>query len=319
MPDQLIIDSAQKMFADTCNKAVLDAAEAGEFPDPIWQAVRENGFHLVALPTSGVGLEELFAVVRVAGRHALPVPLAEALLANRWLGCESGELISIGQSAQSSAVGNEWLDVPWGRKAARVACVTPTNELYVASPTAVTEGINMAGEPRDRLVVEGAQAVPVSEPVFALLALARVAASTGALERVLELGLRYAGEREQFGRPIARFQAIQHTLAAAAAEVAAAVRATDAAVDAINGERFELEVAAAKSRVGEAAGLVVESIHQVHGAIGFTHEHELHHFTRRLWAWREEYGGEVYWQRKLGGSVAALGADAVWDFIATPE
>ncbi len=193
-----------------------------------------------------------------------------------------------------------------------------SSELFVAHPAEVTEGVNMAGEARDRVVVEAVEALPTDEPVFALLALARVAASTGALERVLELGLRYAGEREQFGRPIARFQAIQQMLAAAA-ETAAAVRATDAAIDAIGNERFELEVAAAKSRVGEATGSVVEAIHQVHGAIGFTYEHELHHFTRRLWAWREEYGGEVYWQRKLGTAIAKLGADAAWDFIATPQ
>ena len=319
MNDTLITDSARRIFADTCDKAVLDAAETGEFPNSIWQAVRENGFHLMALPNSGVGLGDLFAVLRVAGQHALPLPLAEALLANRWLGYEGDELISIGSVAPGETAGLEWTDVPWGRKAARIVGVMPTNELFVAQPSVVARGANLAGEARDRVAVDGVQALRVNEPVFALLALARVVASAGALERVFELGLRYAGEREQFGRPIARFQAIQHMLAAAAAETAAAIRATDAAIDAIDGGRFELEVAAAKSRVGEAAGLVVEAIHQVHGAIGFTYEHELHHFTRRLWAWREEYGGEVYWQRKLGENVVTLGADSVWDFIATPQ
>ncbi len=341
MADTLIIDSAQKIFADTCNKAVLDAAETGEFPESIWRAVRNNGFHQLALADSGVGLAELFAVVRVAGQQALPVPLAEALLANRWLGYEGEDLLSIGlaattnaghgtsdgdqgagrrtrgQLARSSTNGHEWTDVPWGRNAARVLGVTPANELFVAHPSAVAQGFNLAGEPRDRVAVERMEPVRMNEPAYALLALARAAASTGALEQVLEMGLRYAGEREQFGRPIARFQAIQHILAVAAAEVAAAVRATDAAVDAIHDGRFELEVAAAKSRVGEAIGTVVEAIHQVHGAIGFTYEHQLHHFTRRLWAWREEYGGEVYWQRKLGEKIAVLGADSVWDFIAT--
>ncbi len=315
MADTLIVDGAAKIFADTCNKTVLDAAERGEFQAAAWQAVRANGFHLLALRGSGANLEDLFAVLRVAGYQALPLPLAEALLANRWLGCEGDELLSIGLAAN----GGEWVEVPWGRKADRVLGVTAEGEVFAARPAAVERGVNLAGEARDTVAVRDLEPVPCDEPVYAMLALTRVAASAGALERVLDMGLRYAGEREQFGRPIARFQAVQHTLAMAAAEVAAAVRAADAAVDAIGEARFELEVAAAKSRVGEAAGIVVEAVHQVHGAMGFTHEHELHHFTRRLWAWREEFGGEVYWQARLGERIAAKGADAVWEFIATSQ
>ena len=48
-------------------------------------------------------------------------------------------------------------------------------------------------------------------------------------------------------------------------------------------------------RVGEAAGDGAAIAHQVHGAMGFTYEHSLHHFTRRLWAWREEFGNESFW------------------------
>jgi alkylation response protein AidB-like acyl-CoA dehydrogenase len=88
-------------------------------------------------------------------------------------------------------------------------------------------------------------------------------------------------------------------------------------VDALDGDRFELEVAAAKARVGEAAGVVAEIAQQVHGAMGFTHEHRLHHFSRRAWAWRDEYGNETYWQERLGRHLAALGADRLWDFLAT--
>jgi len=77
-------------------------------------------------------------------------------------------------------------------------------------------------------------------------------------------------------------------------------------------------VAAAKARVGEAAGIVAEQAHQVHGAMGYTHEHQLHHFSRRLWAWRDEFGNETYWQQRLGTHLAGLGAERVWDFLASP-
>ena len=78
---------------------------------------------------------------------------------------------------------------------------------------------------------------------------------------------------------------------------------------------FVNQVAAAKARVGEAAGVVAEIAHQIHGAFGFTYEHSLHHFTRRLWAWRDECGRESEWHERLGRSVAYGGADNVWDFI----
>jgi acyl-CoA dehydrogenase len=76
-----------------------------------------------------------------------------------------------------------------------------------------------------------------------------------------------------------------------------------------------LAVAAAKIRAGEAAGKVAEIAHQVHGAIGFTHEHSLHRLTRRLWSWRDEFGTESHWSRELGRAVMAAGVDALWPMI----
>ena len=318
--EQMLTDAAERIFRDQCDKATLDAAEGGQFPAKLWALLCENGFQLMAQPDSGAELADLFAVLRVAGRYAAPLPLAEALLANRWLGEAGGDgkadaLNTVGLVAEKGS--SRWLGVPWGRAARRIVGVADDGGVFAGTPVAVTEAVNLAGEPRDQVEVQDVQPLPCAEPAPALLALARAAQSAGALERVLELGIGYAQEREQFGRPIARFQAVQHMLAMAAAEVAAAGRATDAAVAAIGGERFVFEVAAAKSRVGEAVGLVAEAVHQVHGAMGFTYEHQLHHFTRRLWAWRDECGDEAHWQALLGRRLCALGADQVWDFLAT--
>ncbi|HJU19618.1 MAG TPA: acyl-CoA dehydrogenase family protein, partial [Stellaceae bacterium] len=70
--------------------------------------------------------------------------------------------------------------------------------------------------------------------------------------------------------------------------------------------------AAAKIRAGSAAGRVAEIAHQVHGAIGFTHEHSLHRLTRRLWSWRDEFGSESCWSLELGRRTLQAGADALW-------
>lgn len=309
---QLVLDSAEKMFADHCDKSVLDAAEAGQFPEGLWALVRENGFHLLALPGSGAELADVFALLKTAGRYALPLPLAESLLASRWLNDDGDALIGVGQLHDGQVGG-----VPWGRQVSRCVAVTSNNELMEVSGGAIRRGSNLAGESRDALVGVQSQSVDVAEPVYELMALSRVALAAGALQRVLDLSVQYATDREQFGRAISKFQAIQHTLAVVAAEVAAVVRSADAAVEAIGDPEFALEVAAAKARTGEAIGIVAEAVHQVHGAMGFTYEHELHHFTRRLWAWREEYGNEVYWQARLGRHICTVGADNVWDFLAT--
>jgi len=95
-----------------------------------------------------------------------------------------------------------------------------------------------------------------------------------------------------------------HTAAAGIA-AANAFRAADRG-DAV------FEIAVAKTRTGEAAGLGAGIAHQCHGAIGFTYEHLLHFATRRLWSWRAEFGAENYWAAELGRGVARSGADALW-------
>jgi acyl-CoA dehydrogenase len=139
---------------------------------------------------------------------------------------------------------------------------------------------------------------------------------SGALEKILEQSVQYALDRVQFGRPIAKFQAVQHNLATLAGEVAAASAAADAAAEACARPDIAIgEIAIAKVRAGEAAGTGAAIAHQVHGAMGFTYEHSLHHATRRLWSWREEFGNEAVWAARLGRMVAEHGADGLWPFI----
>jgi alkylation response protein AidB-like acyl-CoA dehydrogenase len=150
---------------------------------------------------------------------------------------------------------------------------------------------------------------------------ARAVQSAGALETLLELALRYAGERVAFERPIGRFQAVQHNLARLAGEASAALAASGSAADAVErAERFDegvfLEAAAAKIRCAEAAHEGAAIAHQVFGALGYSQEHILHRFTLRLLAWREDFGNESLWAAELGRRVAAGGADELWPLVA---
>ena len=310
---QLILDTAEKMFADGVDKQTQDAAERGEFQQSLWQTIVSNGFHQLGSEGSGTDAGDLFAFLQVCGSHGVPLPLADTLLVNRWCGADDG-VASVGVqdgTAISRAV--------WGRAAQRVVAVSDGSSevVVVANPSVTAQSINLAGEPVDDIELKDGQTVETNTDPFAEMALAQTNLIAGSLATQLDLGILFATERSQFGRSISKFQAIQHSLAVVAAEVAASKRAADAAVDAIGTDRFRSEVAASKSRVGEAVGVVAEQVHQIHGAMGFTHEHRLHHFSRRSWAWRDAWGNEFYWQQQLGNALCANGADSAWDFIAT--
>jgi acyl-CoA dehydrogenase len=71
-------------------------------------------------------------------------------------------------------------------------------------------------------------------------------------------------------------------------------------------------IMAAKTQAGEAAHKICAIAHQSMGAMGFTYEHVLHHYTRRLWVWRRDYGSESWWGARLGRALAEAGPDALW-------
>jgi acyl-CoA dehydrogenase len=143
----------------------------------------------------------------------------------------------------------------------------------------------------------------------------RSLAIAGALETLLAMCVDYAQTRVQFGRPIGKFQAIQQNLAILAGQAVAAGAAADIAAEAFTRGLPLAEIAAAKIRAGEAATIAAGIAHQIHGAIGFTQEHSLHFFTKRLWSWRDEFGNEAEWGLALGRLAASAGADRLWPDI----
>ena len=347
MPDNIIVDTATRIFADLCEAKTINAAEAGTWPQELWDTLEESGLPLtwVSDEFGGAGAEMLdgFAVLRVAGRFAAPVPLAETLLAG-WLLAQAGitapagpmTIAPVHEDGTIALAGGKLQgrarDVPFARNARHIAVLARQGggmavALVAADAVTVNPGKSLAGEPRDEVTFDGAQPIAVKPATgLDLAALVRLGAAiraqqmAGALGHILDQSVQFSLDRVQFGRPIAKFQAVQHNLAALAGEVAAAGAAADAASEAIAthgiaAERAVAETAIAKLRVGEAAGTGAAIAHQVHGAMGFTYEHTLHHSTRRLWSWREEFGNETYWAIRIGHMVADTGADALWPFL----
>ena len=321
----------------------LFAAEAGDGVEAaaLWSILEEAGLTLAGVPEaaggSGGGAEEAAAVIRAAARAAAPGPLAETGLLAGWLLAEAGHAVPAGMLGAVAGNGislrpdgDGWVlegaapRVPHGRELAALAVLAGGHVALVpgTAPVVVAEGANLAGEPRDdlrlaalRLPASAVREVPpglTADDLALRGAVARAVALSGALERVLELTVTYAGEREQFGRPIGKFQAIQQDIAILAGEVAAARAAADAAVEQ-PGDL--LRVATAKLRAGDATTRAAEIAHQVHGAIGYTEEHRLHRFTLRLWAWRDEHGSEELWAARLGRQAAAAGGDRLWHLL----
>ncbi len=341
--DNIIVDTASRIFQDLCEPATINDAEKGVWPKTLWNTLEELGLPLAWVPDdlggAGATMADGFAVLRVAGRFAAPVPLAETLMAG-WLLTRAGIAVPNGPMtvAPVHADGHVVLRddgklagrarrVPFGRNAGHIAVLAHRGNdaavaLVAATGLAISQAASLAGEPRDDVSFDGAipEAVrPVlldEDLLVGFGAAVRLQQMAGALEKILEQSVQHALDRTQFGRPIAKFQAVQHNLAILAGEVAAASAAADAAAEACAMPDISVaEVAIAKVRGGEAAGTGAAIAHQVHGAMGFTYEHSLHHATRRLWAWREEFGNEAVWAQRLGRMVAAHGADQLWPFI----
>jgi acyl-CoA dehydrogenase len=150
--------------------------------------------------------------------------------------------------------------------------------------------------------VQAAPAVAVNGALDARTLQAAVVAAqmAGALSSVFQRSLQYANERQQFGRPIGKFQAIQHQLAVMSEHVFAARMAAQLGCSGAGVLPDRLRVATAKARCSEAALVVSELAHAIHGAIGFTEEYDLQLFTRRLHAWRQTAGSEAYWYGVAG-------------------
>lgn len=347
--DNLIVDAATRIFQDMSDPGVINAAEAGEWPTDLWNTLEESGLTLAwgdeALGGAGVDMLDGFALLKTAGRFSVPAPMADTLLA-AWMLSHAKLQMPTGpmtvaptQADARIAISGAGVltgtarHIPFGRNAEHIAVLARDDDKAVVAlvkraDCAIRENINLAGEPADEVSFDGAKAVATAPApdgldeaaLVAMGAAVRSMQMAGGLEKILDQSVQYSLERSQFGRPIGKFQAVQHGLAELAGEAAAAGAAADAAAEAVSrtsglGTGALAEIAAAKTRVGEAATRGAAIAHQTHGAMGFTYEHSLHHATRRLWAWRDEFGNESHWAIMLGRVVAARGADELWPFV----
>ncbi|MCM5571393.1 acyl-CoA dehydrogenase family protein [Burkholderiaceae bacterium FT117] len=345
--DQLS-EAVTRIAADRCGTAVVRGDEAGERPDALWRELAAAGLDRAtaseAAGGSGLGWRDAQALVAAAGEFAMPVPLVETLGAHalaRAAGCELGavsapagfdgaasfaRLVREGDSLVAGAV-------PWGDRVGIVVGVAADGGVWLLDAGRAERGDrrNQAGEVRTRMAWragdEGARRFErppggaasadtlAADSLACLAAALRAGQLAGAMRRVLAMTVRYAGEREQFGRPIGRFQAIQQQLALMAELVAQAAIGVELAFDTDGPLPDPLRAACAK-QVASANALQCAAIaHAVHGAIGVTGEYDLQLFTRRLRAWAAEWGGAHAWAAALGRGLLGAGHASVWHAV----
>lgn len=323
------------------NRTMLCETADGLFADAVklpfaqgWAAIGEAGFATLLIPEADGGfggdMGDLLAVVRLAGIHALALPVGETviaagLIARDGLAVPDGPL-SFAARAEGRADDGNFTGtlhrVPWGGDVAQVIAVIDGMLFLLNTGDAEVErGHNPAGEPRDTLTFRDAAAasVPSTASLDALGALLRVGQIAGALDAALALSIDHANQRQQFGKPLSKFQAVQQNLAILAVEAAAVNSAGAAAAAVIDAGTTDdsgaFEIAAAKLRANMAAGTGSAIAHQVHGAIGFTAEYPLHRLTRRMMGWRSEFGNDRYWAEKLGSIAVRAGGAGLWEQI----
>ena len=354
--DQLILDTARRLFSDHGGAEVVNQAEIGEPPQKLLDAVMTAGLPLAWVPeeAGGVGgsLALGFNLIRQAASFAVPVPLADTMIANLVL-AKSGLEVADGWAALVFDGGqlptvdngrvNGVVDSAPGVVDGSLLVVPVADEGLVRIATFVFHGLaieeheSLAGEARARVSLEHAvpaQLSPVTDSMTEdglrqFCALARACQIAGAFEKITELTVGYVRERQQFGRPLGKFQAIQHKVADMAGESALSNAAVEQAIRMLSecsepfcgDNRVFLPVATAKVVTSEGAATVIRLAHQSHGAMGFSFEYPLQQYSRRVWSWREEYGSEFYWSERIGMSVAndicngrAEGGQ-VWDIV----
>jgi acyl-CoA dehydrogenase len=342
---ELLAGAVTELLTDHCGPDRVAAADGG-WDEALWGHLERAGLTGIGVPEeaggSGGDLADAAVVARLCANFAAPVPIASTLLIAPWLrdaaglGHRPGPAAIAGESALTAvrdaggwALAGEARAVPWGRCATGVLVLASTDgglALVDADGAAVIPGVNPAGEPSDTLRFDGVRVPddrvrPVTTDLLGELRLRRALATTvllaGALDRVLDLTRQYVGERVQFGKPISSFQLVKRKVAVLAGEVAVAGAAADAAVLAVAEGSTDAApaVLAARVRAARSATEATAIAHQLHGALGFTREHRLQHFTRRLWVWRDEDGAEGAFGEELGRMLAERGAADFWPTV----
>lgn len=301
--DQLgLRDAVRDYLAGEHSSETLRRLDAEGNRDPaIWDGLVGMGLAGLLVPEAqgglGLGLIEAALVAVELGRANVSEPIADTALV-------AAPLLAPEQQAEVAS------------GALKVALAHPINPWVADLDQAglVLAGGAVSAPPPSPQPLEGVDPLrrlfmPVEsradERLLDRAALIAAAQLIGGAERMLELATEYAKTREQFGQPIGSFQAIKHHLATVAVKLEFARPVLWRAAYALqNGHaRAPVHVSHAKAAATDAAMLSAETAIQVHGAMGYTYEVDLHFWMKRAWALAGAWGDRGFHQRRIEAAV----------------
>ncbi|RRQ77093.1 acyl-CoA dehydrogenase [Streptomyces griseofuscus] len=264
----------ERRFPREALRAAVDAP--GWLDRELWRALGAAGFFALTLPEAaggvGLGRPEAVLAFEEAGRALLPGPLvATHLAAGAVAGAADGETVVAAVDGRLV----EWLD------AADVVRGDATGAVPLRSVDPLTPLHRVPHAAADPLAADS----PAADPLAVLLTAAE---QLGSAVRLSELAVQHARTREQFGRPIGAFQAVQHLCADLLVRAETARAAVYAA--AVTGDPGD--IAAARLLADEAAVRGARDCLQVHGGMGFTWETDVHLHLKRAWV-RAQRKGDI--------------------------
>ncbi|MGW4338569.1 acyl-CoA dehydrogenase family protein [Rhodococcus koreensis] len=332
-PDQTELQQLTDLVAQIATDASTEVDSTGRAPldRGVWGGLVEAGLTELSADDDG-GWAILAVVLRELGRHAARVPFVEHTVLASWLCAAAGLSLEHGILTAGRMAGANSVEIPWGREVDTIVVIKDSVDGATARVVAVSrsqlvldEATNLAAEPRGRVTGQLADpGVPVAAQLgtqFLLRgALARSVMIAGAAQRVVDLVTEHVTTREQFGRPLAKFQAIQNLVADIASESALIDATTAAAIAAadeygLDHPQAVFAISCAASCTGHAASTIVRNAHQALGAMGYTQEHSLHRYTNRILSWRTEFGSVRRWDSAVARMAQAAGRDEMWSLI----
>ncbi len=304
----------------------------------LWHDIEQNGLPRISVKEKFGGYEipffSILPLIKIVNNQGTPLPLSETILSNYILsesainpptGIVTFATNTKNLQIKNNMISGEILSVPYLNLTKNLLIVHESNSTKQAILINQINGKiihkkNFLAEPRYDIKVEKlniAEIKPLNNNIdFKFLgAVLRSAQMIGAMEKILDLSINYCSERQQFGRALSKFQAIQHQISDMAVELSASSAALSGITDLnLNNKNFN-DIAISKIRAGIAAGKIIAISHQVHGAIGFTKEYELSYFTKNLNSWRNDFGNESYWEEFLGKRFLEKNNKNLWEYL----
>jgi alkylation response protein AidB-like acyl-CoA dehydrogenase len=340
--DQLLFQNSVRDFL--VNEVTPERIRAGwetdsGRDDALWKQLAELGLTGMTVPEEygGLGMTELDFVLlaQECGYVALPEPLVHTVMvAVPMLKEIGGDLAAqwLPKVATGDArvmVGLEQNLLVEDAHVADLLLLQRGDALIAATSDQVTLQHNESVDPSRKLfsveVGQGVTAVASAADASALFAdalnrgaLGSAAQALGLAQRMIDLSVQYTSERQQFGKPIGSFQAVKHHMANVAVRLEYAKAPTHRAAYAVamTQEIASHAVSHAKLVACEAANLAAKNSHQVHGAMGYTWEMDLHIFMKKAWALANTWGDAGFHKSRVGERIfadgAALGAGATF-------